>query len=308
MNRIIGFIIFISMITGCFNNSIPKLSSISRYTEQELEERLLGHSQEEIISRWNEPDGMCSGMWCDVWSISEMNIFVYYGEDGKVEKILLDEIQEPDINEDMYYSECISGTIVSIDKEVLDDSDIIIMGYEDRKIVLNEITEYYRYDAKTTETISITREEININDYAEIEIEGKHNQNEYHAKLVTIIENEEYLKDGTYLEVMENIITGIGRGALQPSFEIENEDSQFIAEILKEGNWIKDLSKCESDYAFNLKGRLYYYHSECGTFNLYDLSDLSYTSFQNSEIEGMSLRLNEENKVIVNKIINNYIK
>lgn len=308
MNRIMGFIIFISMITGCFNNSIPKLSSISRYTEQELEERLLGHSQDEIISQWKEPDGMCFGMWCDIWNVNEMNIFVYYGEDGKVEKILLDEIQDPDIDEDMEYSECISGNVISINKELLDDSSIEIMGYEDRKILINKSTEYYRYDAKTTETISATKQEININDYVEIEITGKHYGNEYHAKSITVIENKDYLKDGTYLEVMENMITGIGRGSLQPSYEIEEKDSKFITELLKEGNWIEDTTKCESNYAFNLKGRLFYYHSECGTFNLYDLSDLSYISSQNKEIDGVSVKLDEENKVIINKIINNYIK
>lgn len=90
---------FISALVGCANRrdgtaDTPELDEISDYTQEQLEEKLLGLSNEELHHLWGEPDGMLSGFWGDIWSLSDESkrqIIIYYDADGFVEHILVDE-------------------------------------------------------------------------------------------------------------------------------------------------------------------------------------------------------------------------
>ncbi len=72
-------------------------------------------------------------------------------------------------------------------------------------------------------------------------------------------------------------ITGLLIKALHVSDTPENEgrkdvtlspeDTEYISEILKTKEWADAGSDCLSDYSFEIDGKTYYYHSDCGTIN-----------------------------------------
>ena len=50
--------------------------------------------------------------------------------------------------------------------------------------------------------------------------------------------------------------------------ELSQEDISTISNVLNKGNWIDDLTKCESDCVIKTAdGDVFCYHSACGTFN-----------------------------------------
>lgn len=50
--------------------------------------------------------------------------------------------------------------------------------------------------------------------------------------------------------------------------ELSQEDTAAISDVLSEGDWIDDLTKCEGDCVITTAdGDVFYYHSACGTFN-----------------------------------------
>lgn len=68
----------------------PELNEIFNYTQEQLEEKLLGLSEEDMHNSWGEPDGMLSGFWGDIWHLSDESnkqIILYYDKDGTVENI-----------------------------------------------------------------------------------------------------------------------------------------------------------------------------------------------------------------------------
>lgn len=81
------------VLTGCANRpdgtvDIPELGKLSNYTKEQLEEKLIGCSIEEIHHSWGEPDGMLYGLWGDTWYLNDeqnQDITVYYDKDGVVE-------------------------------------------------------------------------------------------------------------------------------------------------------------------------------------------------------------------------------
>lgn len=114
--------------------------------------------------------------------------------------------------------------------------------------------------------------------------------------------------DSNSQEIIDNTVTEIGRGTLKKPIELSEEDAETLAKILKNESWNTDeTTDCANDCAINLKGRLVYYHSDCGTFNEYDLSDMTSFSAQESNIDGKSLLLTETEQKTVNTILKKYI-
>ena len=96
MKRTAAFIlafIFLIMLCSCKPEGAtdtPELPEISGYTQEQLEEKLIGLSIDEIHHSWGEPDGHLSGFWGEIWSLDggkENIIVLYYDENGMVEYI-----------------------------------------------------------------------------------------------------------------------------------------------------------------------------------------------------------------------------
>lgn len=68
-------------------------------------------------------------------------------------------------------------------------------------------------------------------------------------------------------------------------------DSVTITDCLLTGEWIPTAANCACDYALEISGEIYRYHSDCGTI-------------QNES--GQSLTIAETDKVIVNEILQKY--
>lgn len=65
--------------------NVPKFDSINEYTLEALQNRLAGHSQEQIRHAWGEPEEQLSGLWGDRWETADGNsIIVYYNANGIV--------------------------------------------------------------------------------------------------------------------------------------------------------------------------------------------------------------------------------
>lgn len=100
MKKLIALVLtllFMFTLTGCQSDKTigtPELNEITNYTQEQLEERLVGLLNEELYHSWGEPDGMLSGLYGDIWYISDEHdrqIVVYYDGDGVVEHILVDQ-------------------------------------------------------------------------------------------------------------------------------------------------------------------------------------------------------------------------
>ena len=68
----------------------PAFEEITDFTQKQLEDKLIGLSQEEIHRSWGEPDGQLSGFWGDIWQLDnerDKHIIIYYDDDGIVEHI-----------------------------------------------------------------------------------------------------------------------------------------------------------------------------------------------------------------------------
>lgn len=75
--------------------------------------------------------------------------------------------------------------------------------------------------------------------------------------------------------------------------ELSQEDTATISDVLSEGDWIDDLTKCEGDCVITTAdGDVFYYHSACGTFN----DNKNYRS----------LSTTEEEMALINSVLNQY--
>ena len=102
MNKMITLILCMTILVtlaGCAISpdkarDIPELSEIANYTEEQLDEKLIGLSEDELRQSWGEPDGMLSGFWGDIWNISDESnkkITIYFNQDGGAENIIVTE-------------------------------------------------------------------------------------------------------------------------------------------------------------------------------------------------------------------------
>ena len=92
--------VFVLGLVGCKPDEItdiPKLAEITDFTQEQLEEKLIGLSQEEIYRSWGEPDGHLSGFWGELWQLASKKgeyITVYYDENGIIENVLVKDFSE----------------------------------------------------------------------------------------------------------------------------------------------------------------------------------------------------------------------
>jgi len=120
-------------------------------------------------------------------------------------------------------------------------------------------------------------------------------------------ENQEKTANTYTADLLEYSVSAIGRGDFQLPAEISEEDADAISLILEKGGWTKSTADSERNCAINLNGHLLYYHSHSGTFCKYDLSKLSPFSSVKQEINEEFLILSEEDRTLVNAILEKYI-
>lgn len=71
-------------------NTISGLLTEKGYTEERILEELSGQNNASLAEAWGAPDAILSGLWGDIWYLSEESgkeIIVYYDKDGFVEHI-----------------------------------------------------------------------------------------------------------------------------------------------------------------------------------------------------------------------------
>ena len=81
------------------SDTVMEKSDILNYTQEQLEEKLIGLSCEDMHNSWGEPDDFLSGFWGDIWDLDDNNnefitpyhdvITLYYDENGYVENIVI---------------------------------------------------------------------------------------------------------------------------------------------------------------------------------------------------------------------------
>ena len=79
------------------NKQILPLEKVNECNQEELDEKLIGISREDILDAWGEPDGYLSGFWGDTWRLDnerDEHITVYYDRDGIVEHVLVSNLSE----------------------------------------------------------------------------------------------------------------------------------------------------------------------------------------------------------------------
>ena len=92
--------VFVLGLVGCKPDEItdiPELVEITDFTQEQLEEKLIGLSQEEIYRSWGEPDGHLSGFWGEIWQLASeksKHVTVYYDENGIVEHVMVKDLSE----------------------------------------------------------------------------------------------------------------------------------------------------------------------------------------------------------------------
>lgn len=85
MKKIILLLLLILM--GCANR-YPNKDEIKSYSSEELLDLFEGVSVDEIRDLWGEPDGGCSGLYCDFFYYDKDQLAViYYDWNGKVYEI-----------------------------------------------------------------------------------------------------------------------------------------------------------------------------------------------------------------------------
>lgn len=98
MKKLVVFVLALACalsLVGCESDrttDTPALEEITGFTQKQLEDKLIGLSQEEIHHSWGEPDGQLSGFWGDIWQLNnerDEHIIIYYDDDGIVEHIIV---------------------------------------------------------------------------------------------------------------------------------------------------------------------------------------------------------------------------
>lgn len=113
--------------------------------------------------------------------------------------------------------------------------------------------------------------------------------------------------DKETIEVWENTVSYSDISTYIPSIEIQNEDAKAIGEILENNDWIPETPDCMYNCTLNLRGRLYNYHSTCGTFTEVVISKVVIFSKDKPESSTKSLKLSEKQRDYVNSILNKYV-
>ncbi len=100
----------------------------------------------------------------------------------------------------------------------------------------------------------------------------------------------------------------IGRGEGRPLVKMTEEDAQTLLEIVGEvTEKHQGSTDCLRDCAININGRLFYYHSSCGTVYEPNLAVMSTLSSKEVADPGISYHLTEAQQAEVNEILKKYI-
>lgn len=70
----------------------PELEEITRFTQEQLDEKLIGLPHEEIFHSWGEADIQFSGFWGHSWYLDDSKdkyISAYYDEKGYIKEIVI---------------------------------------------------------------------------------------------------------------------------------------------------------------------------------------------------------------------------
>jgi len=174
-------------------------------------------------------------------------------------------------------------------------------GKQTLYFTVSDDTEWFRhcYDPDSTE--QITQNDLFVGVYVQVEYDSHEDSGYRPIRTLTVIDEDRVL------EVMHCTVRKLGGDTLDAGKELTEEDAESLLAILGDYEWEEGTSDCLADYSFNLKGVLYQYHSECGTFNRqYFTAISSFSSKAPEESRGEGLRLSEKDKAAVNAMLEFY--
>lgn len=98
MKRLLFIMLALLLITGCGGeDALPGPESFLEASQEDIFDQLAGMKRDGIIAAWGEPDGSCSGMFCDFFEMSdEKYLGLYYDSDARVEQVRVFEKEEPE--------------------------------------------------------------------------------------------------------------------------------------------------------------------------------------------------------------------
>lgn len=85
------------MKINAIDKDILPFEKVNECSQEELDEKLIGISREDLLAIWGEPDGHLSGFWGDTWQLDNEkgeHIIVYYDKDGIVENVKVKDLSE----------------------------------------------------------------------------------------------------------------------------------------------------------------------------------------------------------------------
>ncbi len=73
------FLVLIAAMTlslcACKTNRIS-LADVQKLSQEEVEEKMIGLSQEEVREMWGQPDSFLSGLWGDIYLLPEGDMMI----------------------------------------------------------------------------------------------------------------------------------------------------------------------------------------------------------------------------------------
>lgn len=89
---VVGIVLVLSLMPNRPDGTTdtPELVEITDFTQEQVDERLIGLMKEDVYHSWGEPDGKVPDYNSDYWYLNENNtskITVHYNDDGLIEDI-----------------------------------------------------------------------------------------------------------------------------------------------------------------------------------------------------------------------------
>ncbi len=162
----------------------------------------------------------------------------------------------------------------------IDESRAIFLPSGSMEILIHTNGDFVEFTEAYEQEI-ISREDADgIFHYAETEYDS----------VVILGENESAI-DGEIVEIVP-VDVFVKNVSGDTVITLSQEESSFVAEILCRNNWEEGTADCLSDMEFTMDGQIFYYHSDCGTFN--------------DNANQRSLSVSGEEKEKINAILKNY--
>ena len=81
-------LVFLLFLSACSSSHLPSLRKVKYYSDEKLNELLLGLNRAQVIESWGEPDFMCSGEYCDFYDYDkDKSITIYYDSEDNVYEV-----------------------------------------------------------------------------------------------------------------------------------------------------------------------------------------------------------------------------